>query len=355
MKRVLILQNVIPWYRKAVYNGLAKDYDITVLHSGSPVVEADDGFREIVVDARSFGPFVLQQRVAGVLAEGAFDVVIAMMDPRWLAQVLPVVGRRKRNSRWIFWGPGYGRSGLANRLRDALAHRADALLLYSSANVAELVRRGTSQEKIFVAPNTLHVPDHGDRSGDPKSSLLFMGVFQKRKRLDLLIETFARVVRELPADTNLEIVGTTPSRSFGKFRIELESAAALRQKVQALGLTERVIWHGDIWANQGPFFARAYAYVSLGHVGLSALHSMAYGVPVITHGRESEHPVEFENLQHGVNALLYNTDAELEEAMLSICNTPGLRQELGANAYRHYATERPLELMLHGFRQAIDG
>lgn len=355
MKRILILQNVVAWYRKAVYNGLAEDYDVTVLHSGSPVVEADDNFRELVVDARPLGPFVLQQGVAGVLAKGSFDVVIAMMDPRWLAHVLPVVGRGKRNVRWIFWGPGYGRGRLANRLRDALARRADALLLYSSANVGELVRHGTPREKIFVAPNTLQLPDHGDQSANQKSSLLFMGVFQKRKRIDLLIEAFVQVVHDLPPDVKLEIVGTTPARNFGKFKIDLESVSALQQKVDAAKLGERVIFHGAVWANHRPFFSRAYAYVSPGHAGLSALQSMAYGVPVVTHARASEHPVEFENLHHGVNALLYDADADLPDALLSICNTPGLHQELGANAYHHYSTARTLDLMLQGFRQAIDG
>ena len=355
MKRVLILQNVIPWYRKAVYNGLAEDYDVTVLHSGSPVVEADDNFRELIVDARALGPFVLQQGVGGVLAKGSFDVVIAMMDPRWLAHVLPVAGRRKRSVRWIFWGPGYGRGRLANRLRDALARRADALLLYSSTNVGELVRRGTPGERIVVAPNTLYVPDHGDQSANKKSSLLFMGVLQKRKRIDLLIEAFARVVHDLPPDIKLEIVGTTQSRNFGKFKIDLDSISALRQKVDATELGERVIFHGAVWANHRPFFSRAYAYVSPGHAGLSALQSMAYGVAVVTHARASEHPVEFENLRHGVNALLYDADTDLPDALLSICNTPGLHEELGANAYRHYSTVRTLDLMLHGFRQAIDG
>ena len=354
MKRVLILQNVVPWYRKAVYNGLAKDYDVTVAHSGSPVVEADDHFRELVVDARALGPFVLQQGVSGVLARGGFDVVVSMLDPRWLAHVLPVL-RRRRNARWVFWGPGYGRSGLANRLRDALAQRADGLLLYGSIHVGELVRRGMPQERIFVAPNTLHVPDHGDHSADRKSSLLFMGVFQKRKRLDLLIEMFARVLAELPPDTKLEIVGSTPARNFGKFKIELESASALREKMHEARLGERVIFHGDVWANHRPFFSRAYAWVSPGHVGLSALQSMAYGVPVITHARASEHPIEFENLRHGVNSLLYDADDELADALLSICNTPGLCEELGANAYRHYSTTRTLDVMLDGYRRAIEG
>ena len=191
LKRVLILYRAIPRYRKAAFNGLADHYDVTVLHPGPPTAGPTDNYREVIVPARAVGPFVLQQQVAATLARHRPDVVIAMLDLRWPAQLLPILARN-RHARWIFWGPGYGRSRVANRVRDALVRRADALLLYGSTEVDAFVRRGMPRDRIFVAPNTIHVPNHRDLSGERKSSLLFVGRLQKRKRLDLLIDAFAK-------------------------------------------------------------------------------------------------------------------------------------------------------------------
>ena len=358
MKRVLILQRVIPPYRKAVYNGLAKHYDVTVLHSGSPAVGAADHYREMVVPARAMGPFVLQQKVAAALASDHWEAIVAMLDLRWPAQLLPFLGSRNRQARRIFWGPGYGRNRLANRARDWLLRRADALLLYGSANVDTFVHNGTPRDKIFIARNTIHVPNHRDCSGERKTSLLFVGRLQQRKRLDLLVEAFAKVVRALPTGTTLDIVGDTPRPGLGHFMLDLETCARLQQRAAATGVDDRVVFHAGTENEDelAKFFKRAYAYVSPGHVGLGALHGFAYGVPAITRrARYPSHGAEVDNLKDGCNSLLYDSDAELGDALCAICNTPGLSTRLGANAYRHYTTAATLDSMLAGFRRAIEG
>lgn len=48
MKKVLILQNTILHYRKALYNELSKNYDVTILHSGKVSKNQDDYYNEIV-------------------------------------------------------------------------------------------------------------------------------------------------------------------------------------------------------------------------------------------------------------------------------------------------------------------
>ena len=360
-KRVLILHRGIPPYRKAAFNGLANYYDVTVLHPGPPTLEATDNYREVIVPARAMGPFVLQTEIAATLARHRPDVVIAMLDLRWPAQLLPILARRNRDVRWIFWGPGYGRSRLANRVRDRLLRRADALLLYGSTDVDTFVRRGMPRDRVFVAPNTIHVPTHRDLSAERKSSLLFVGRLQKRKRLDLLIDAFAKVADVLPQDTTLEIVGDTPGpvsrqRGFGHFKLDLETRSNLQQKALAAGLGDRVVFHAGTENEEdlALFFARAYAYVCPEAVGLGALHSFAYGVPVITRrGQYPSHGAEIENLKSGLNSLLYDSDATLADALCAICNTPGLYARLGASAYRHYSTARTLDSMLDGFRRAI--
>ena len=144
----------------------------------------------------------------------------------------------------------------------------------------------------------------------------------------------------------------------GHFKIDWETRSHLQQKATAAGVGDRVLFHAGTENEEdlAKFFARAYAYVSPGHIGLGALHSFAYGVPVVTRGGQyPSQGVEIENLKAGVNSLLQDSYAELGDALCAICNDAALRTRLGANAYRYFSTARTLDSMLDGFRRAIEG
>jgi len=176
-----------------------------------------------------------------------------------------------------------------------------------------------------------------------KNSLLFVGRLQERKRIDLFIKAFAQLQGLISDDIILEIVGSG----------EIEND--LRAIVENLGISGRVNFHGRVDDPEvlAKIFSRAYAYVSPGPVGLGVLHSLAYGVPVITL-REGRHGPEFHNLMHENNALICENDVGLEEAILRICTDAALAKRLGNKAYQHYVRERPLSRMLDGFRKAIE-
>lgn len=347
MKKLLILQNMILPYRKSVYNGLARDYDVTILHSGTPTVEPEDAYKEILVPALRIGPFFVQHGVFREISSGKYDVIISMFDLRWPAYILPVLKSRGRYGRWIFWGHWYGRRSYLNYARDWLMKKADAILLYGPEEIDRMIQRGLPGDKLFVADNTIHVPNHLDCSRHTKSSLLFVGRLQKNKRIDVLIEVFARIREKVPEHVRLEIVGDGQIRNF------------LREKVKELNLKEKVVFHGEV--NQHnllvKIFSRTYAYVSPGSIGLGLLHSFAYGIPVIASVQPKysrKHGPEFQNLKHRVNGFIYKNERELEEMLIEICNAPRLSATLGQKAYRLYSNEKTLDVMLGGFRKAIE-
>ncbi len=102
MKTILICQNEIMAYRKPVYNGLAEEYEVTVLHSGQPSVDAGDLYQEIIVPQKRVGPFHLQRGVSMRKRMQQYDVVIAMFDLRWPSYLLPLFF--KRRAKYILWG-----------------------------------------------------------------------------------------------------------------------------------------------------------------------------------------------------------------------------------------------------------
>lgn len=347
MKKLLILQNFILPYRKPVYNGLALDYDVTVLHSGMLTANSEDAYKEISIPARRIGPFFIQNGVFREISYGKYDVIIAMFDLHWPAYVLPLFKSRKRCGRWIFWGHRYSRRSVVNYARDWLMKKADAILLYGHEEIDRMIQRGISGHKIFVADNTIHIPNHHDYSSHVKSSFLFVGRLMKRKKIEMLITTFARICNRIPENVKVEIVGDGECKDF------------LHQVAKELSLEDRVIFHGRIDQHDllAKLFARTYAYISPGPTGLGFLHSFAYGVPVVAinspEGSERHGP-EVEYLKHGVNGFTYTNEDELANILMDFCNSPRLSSTLGRNAYEFYSKERTLDVMLSGFKQSIE-
>ena len=60
MKKVIILQNYVPHYRKPIYNELGLKYDVTILHSGNPSIIDNDSYKEIIVKSQKIWKFHLQ-------------------------------------------------------------------------------------------------------------------------------------------------------------------------------------------------------------------------------------------------------------------------------------------------------
>lgn len=348
-ERVVILQDAIMPYRKPFYDALAAYYDVCVVHSGLPSVTPGDRYCEEIVPCSRFGSLNLQSVRPALMRNTPAKAVIAIFDLRWPLTLLGARGARAR--RRLLWGHRYSHRRLANALRDFIMRRFDGVIQYGDEDTAQMIARGLSADRIYLAPNTVDVPNHADCSDAPKRSLLYVGRFQYRKRLDELLQAFADVCDRIPSGTMLELVGD------GNIRSDLERLA------ERLGVRDRVVFHGAI---SDPvvlkeIFAPAYAYVSPDNVGLGVLHAFAYGVPVITGAPRGSriagyrHGPEFWNLCDGKNAIVFPDADGLRDALVSVTNDRALAQRLGASAYECYVAERSIARMVDGFRQAIEG
>lgn len=341
MKSLLILQDALAEYRRPVINELAKYYRVTVMHANMEKEMISGSYTEIIFPQVRVGPFHLQNIALIYRAQQQFDAVISMFDLRWPAYILPFIW--KRHAKWILWGHRYSASRLANKARDYVMKKADQILLYGDEEISKMSERGVDLSKVFVAPNTIYIPNHSDMSDVDKCSLLFVGRLQSRKRIDLIIRAFSELQGLIADHIVLDIVGG------GGLEGELRRLAG------ELGVAQKVNFHGSIQDHVllKSLFSRAYAYTSPGPVGLGVLHSFAYGVPVVTL-REGRHGPEFMNLDHNHNALILDSENDLTTALASIINNSGHARVLGHNAYLHYSQHRTLDHMIAGFRKAIE-
>jgi len=166
MKSVLILQNEIMEYRKSVYNGLAGDYEVVVVHSGRPSVKEGDLYREVITPQKLLWRFHLQPSSSLHKVIGNFDAVIAMFDLAWPAYLVPLFWRKR--PKYILWGHRYSSNRIASTFRDLLMKRADRLLMYGDEEVERMIARGVDPAKIVIAWNTIQVRNHQDYSGAQK-------------------------------------------------------------------------------------------------------------------------------------------------------------------------------------------
>lgn len=340
-KRVLVLQSALPPYRKPLYNSLGTYYDLTVVHSGVSQTDPADAFRELVRPVRRRGPLLIRDRLK--VSGAPFDATVSLFDVRRPDCVLAPLRDREIYGRWILWGQGYARNRLARFARNWLATRADGVLLYDDGAATDMLERGVRPHNIYIAPNTVHVRNHRDCSNAPKTSLIYVGRLSKRKKVDALIDAFGGAQDRLLDAVRLEIVGDGPER------------ADLEHRVARQGLSGSVTFHGAVDDDEvlARLFARAYACVVPGEVGLTVLHSFAYGVPVVARTGEPDVP-ESSNLAHGGNALICD-HRDFADALVNVCRHPERAATLGRNAYRFYANKRTLDMMLYGFRKAIEG
>jgi glycosyltransferase involved in cell wall biosynthesis len=338
---ILIIQNKIPHYRKTFYNVLAKNYNITIIHSGRASTSQDNKYNEIIVPILRIGSFIFQRSVIKEALSSKYDAIIAMFDLWWIYNnILPLL---VKGIPVIYWGHRYGKNLLANITRNFLMRRTDALILYGDEDIKMMVTNGIPKNKIFVAPNTIHVNKTANSNSISKNSFIYSGRAQKRKQVDELLIAFASAKDDFPPNTKIHIVG------------EGEENVYLKRLAEQLTISEEVVFHGEILNENAlqELFEQAYAYISPGHVGLGVLHSFAYGIPVVTQ-RNKKHGQEFINLVHGENALIYDEPIELINILVNLTQKKTFTKELGNNAYKHYTQRRSLVQMVEGFSDAVD-
>jgi glycosyltransferase involved in cell wall biosynthesis len=346
-KSVVILQGQIPPYRVPFFNALGQVFNVTVIHGGKPVAVAGQRFKEVVLPLRKAGPFHILSGLDEHFADRP-SAVVGMFDLRWPQ----FIARRieANESRFLLWGHRYSRHAAVNMVRDILLKRSDGAILYGEEERQRMLARGIPREKIFISPNSIEIPNYADTSRQSKSSLLYVGRLQERKRLDTIMNAFAAVQAEIPAQVTFDIVGE------GEVRKSLESLA------RSLLPAHRVIFHGaqSDHAVLKPLFSKAVAYVS-DNVGLGLLHSFAYGVPVVTFRHTAQtrtgfrHGPEMHDFQDGVNGVLCGDEGAFREVIVRLFSQPSWSSSLGLSAYLLYKEGRTMDHMVNGFADAVLG
>lgn len=135
--------------------------------------------------------------------------------------------------------------------------------------------------------------DHFDNS---YPVVLYIGRIQKRKKLDLLVEAVASL-NENNRFVNLVIVG------------DYSQDTEIQQMVKDKGLSSNVWFYGASYEEHtnAELIYNAHVCVCPEKVGLTAIHSLSYGTPVISNDSFNTQMPEFESIVDGVTGSFYKT------------------------------------------------
>lgn len=342
--KILILQNTILHYRKAIYNKLSESYNITILHSGQQSKLADDKYVELVTSKTKIGTFYIQKGVLNEVNSGKYDIVIAMCDLHWVNNIIALY-RHPCTSKFIWWGSWLTKNKLANYIKLYIAKKADANIFYTKEAMKSFEHKGVAGNKLFTANNTFDVGERIQSFKNPiKNNILFVGSFDKRKELDVLINAFSKIINQIDQSINLVLIGDGD---------EKENLISL---VKFLNINDRIVFEGRINnpENLKDFYLKSIVSVSFGQAGLSVLQSLGYGVPFITK-INSISGGEKTNIVNGYNGFFCeDNEKSLAEILFTLCNDIEYAKKLGENSYNYYSNFCTIDNMAQGFINAIE-
>lgn len=321
--RVALFKNIIAHYRQALLREL-ESIPALDLHlfadndAGSqaiPVVDLATHPKYHKTACRPIFRATWQTGAVAEAAKGRFDVYVFMGDASWLSTWVAAFIARARGRRVLFWTHGWTRrdQGLKRLIRVLFYRLASGLLLYGEHGKRLGIASGFDPSRLHVIFNSLDF----DRQQVLRARISDADICSMRrqlfgvenapvvmatarltsvKRFDLLIQACA-LARQSRPDLRLLIVGDGPEkRSLERLAAECGVAAAFVGPCYDESTLAR-------------YFACANVTVSPGNVGLTCMHSMGYGVPVITHDEAEQQMPEFEAIVPGVTGELVPKDS----------------------------------------------
>lgn len=289
--------------------------------------------------------FVLKEPVywqigAISLAFKPYDVYLTPGDiwciSTWIVSLLC----RIRGKKVYFWTHGwYGKENYLTKIIKKIFLRIpNGCFLYGEYAKQLMIANGFRDEKLSVIYNSLNYEEQYklrgklDNSltlfnhfGNINQTLLFIGRLTKVKKLELLILAISELKKQ-GRNFNLVLIGD------GEMKAELEQLT-LKENIN-----ENVWFYGECYDEKelSDIIYNSDLCISPGNVGLTAIHAMSFGTPVITHNNFPYQMPEFEAVLPGKTGDFFEYD-NLESLVNTIkrwFDKGHDRSEIRNNCYR---------------------
>ena len=345
-KQVCIISNIGAHYRFSIYNQMAHTFSCA-FHFGDKV-ETDiktfdytqlEGYRKTLKN-RYLRHFYWQSGSVRLVFK-PYKYYILDGEPYCLSSWAILFLARLTGKKTIAWTHGwYGRESHAKKwIKKVFYSLHNKLMVYSEYAIHLMQQEGFSSKKMYCIANSMdsdkekelrnslsETTVYTDHFGNTFPTIIYCGRIQKSKKLEMLIDSI-HLLKEEGFNVNAIVIGK-----------DIEQVN-LEDRARKLGI-EKQLWmygpcHDDHILSQ--LFFNAHVCVSPGNVGLTAIHSLTFGCPVITHNNFSYQGPEFEAIQPGITGDFFTQDntIDLKEKIKNwIFIAPKDRKEVRLAAYK---------------------
>lgn len=318
--KIAMLFPYAPSYREAIYKKMDTCMDVHWFFAGN----AERNLRLLdysvlkscnldMSEIKIIGPVT---RYGGINSLGLeeYDALIIAGVIKCLSEwaLLFKYGRKKKGPKVLLWTHGwYGKESKFQRIiKKFYFSLADGLLLYGNYAKEGLMKLGVDERKLFVIHNSLDYdvqlanrkqistsPIYREHFHSDYPVLIFLGRLTRIKHLDMLLDAVS-ILNQRGEKVNVVFVG------------DGEMKDSLQKRATKLGLNDRVWFYGECFDERrnAELLFNADLCVAPGNVGLTAMHSLMFGCPVLTHNDFKWQMPEFESIKEGETGSFFERD-----------------------------------------------
>lgn len=315
-KKLCIIYNFAQHYRTEIFTLLDHEYDCD-FYFGDKYLDVKKMDYSLMngkvteVHNGKIGPFTYQTKVLSLLRK--YDTFLMIGETHsittWLFMFF---SKFHKNKRIFFWCHGwYGKeTRFESFMKQILDNMPTGLFVYGEYAKGLMIKEGFKEEKLHVIHNSLAYSKqlairsslslndvYFDHFGNSNPNLFFIGRLTPVKKLDYIMRAM-KLSDEKGKNYNLTLIGG------GNEKNKLEALT------NEMDLENRVWFYGPCYDEKelGNLIYNADLCVAPGNIGLTAMHTLVFGTPAITHNCFKWQMPEFEAIKDGKTGTFFAMD-----------------------------------------------
>lgn len=279
-----------------------KDFDVRKL----------EGFKGRVRNVRIlFKHFIWQKNTVSLVFKN-YEHYVLYGDPAYLSNWVIMILCRLLGKKTYLWTHGFnkGLSWKGKLFNYPFYYLSNKVLLYSDFSRKVMIEKGITEKKMVCIYNSLDynlqlqirknltkTNVYSEHFQNNYPVLIYIGRIQKAKKIDLIFEAMV-LLKAKGILCNFVVVGGD------KEEVKLDEIAI------NTGLEDNTWLFGPCYDEKiiGELLYNSDVCISPGDIGLTAIHSLTYGTPVLTHSDFENQGPEFEAIQPGISGDFFMKD-----------------------------------------------
>lgn len=313
--RVMVAYHFLPNYRKGIFDEINREYDAifygedSASYEGIPVVKLELPYKFRAIKNYRLGSFWFQPVILKDSILSEYDVFIFLANPNFVTTWLAAFVARLRGKRVVFWGHGFKdeKRSILNYFKRVYFGMASAVYFYgyNSKRIAKSL--GMPECMLYVGYNSLDYKSQlplrlylidiiDDKLSDERLNICCISRLTKSCNYELLFKAIRLAHEKNGLMARVTIIGYGP-----EYNSLVQSANFNGVDVDFLG----AIYDEEIISSH---IYNSDVTISPGKIGLTAIHSLMFGTPVISHNYIKYQMPEFEAIIEGRTGMLFVKD-----------------------------------------------